>query len=166
MAPARLKELKIQLQELLNLGLIRPSYSPWGVPGKMVFSKINLHLGYHQLRIRVEDILKTVFWHIVDKDGIMVDSAKIEDVRDWPTPKLATEVRSFLGLAGYDRRFLEGFPKIVVPLTELTQKNLKFVWTDWCEKSFQELNQHLITAPVLTLPLDNEKFVVYSDATR
>ena len=104
--------------------------------------------------------------HIVDKDGIMVDPAKIEAVRDWPVPKSATEVRSFLGLAGYYRRFVEGFSKIAVPLTELTRKNQKFVWTDRCEKSFLELKQRLITAPVLTLPSDKEKFVVYCDASR
>ena len=102
----------------------------------------------------------------MDKDGIMVDPAKIEVVRDWPAPKSATEVRSFLGLAGYYRRFVEGFSKIAVPLTELTRKNQKFVWTDRCEKSFLELKQRLITAPVLTLPSDKEKFVVYCDASR
>ncbi|XP_060965428.1 uncharacterized mitochondrial protein AtMg00860-like [Cannabis sativa] len=90
----------------------------------------------------------------------MVDPAKIEAVWDWPTPKSATEVRSFLGLAGYYRRFIEGFLKIAVPLTELTRKNLKFVWTDRCEKSFLELKQCLITAPVLTLLSDEEKFVL------
>ncbi|XP_060972249.1 uncharacterized protein LOC133038183 [Cannabis sativa] len=68
--------------------------------------------------------------HIVDKDGIMVDPAKIEAVRDWPTPKSVTEVRSFLRLAGYYCQFVEGFLKITVPLTELTRKNLKFVWSD------------------------------------
>ena len=103
--------------------------------------------------------------HIVSKEGIKVDPAKIEAVRDWPRPKNASEVRSFLGLAGYYKRFVEGFSKITTSLTELTRKGQKFVWSDRCENSFQELKQRLITAPVLSLPTDQEKFVIYCDAS-
>uniref|UniRef100_A0A803Q2Y9 Uncharacterized protein n=1 Tax=Cannabis sativa TaxID=3483 RepID=A0A803Q2Y9_CANSA len=92
------------------------------------------------------------------KDVIMVDSTKIDFVRDWPTPKSATKVKSFLGLAGYYCQFVEGFLKIATPLAELTRKNLKFTRIDRCEKSLQELKQWLITTPILTLPSDKEKF--------
>ena len=77
-----------------------------------------------------------------------------------------TEVRSFLGLASYYRRFVEGFSKIATPLTELIRKSNRFEWTDHCEKSFQELKKRLITAPVLSLPVDDAKFVVYCDASK
>ena len=79
--------------------------------------------------------------HIVSSEGIRVDPAKIEAVLNWERPKTPTEVRSFMGLAGYYRRFVKDFSKIVVPLTKLTRKNVKFEWTDKCEKSFQELKQ-------------------------
>ena len=75
-------------------------------------------------------------------------------------------MQSFLGLASYYRRFVEGFSKIAAPMTELTRKNLKFVWSDKCEDSFQELKRRLITAPVLSLPSGKGKFVVYCDASR
>ena len=74
--------------------------------------------------------------HIIGKNGIMVDPNKIESVKNWPRPKSVTEIRSFLGLAGYYRRFVEGFSKLSMPLTELTKKNQRFVWSDKCETSF------------------------------
>ena len=77
-----------------------------------------------------------------------------------------TEVRSFLRLAGYYRKFVEGFSKIATFLTRLTRKNAKFQWDDDCEKSFQELKECLTSASVLTLPSGNEGLVVYSDASR
>ena len=100
----------------------------------------------HQLYAKFK---KCEFWlpevtflgHIVGADGIKVDPSKIEAVRDWPRPRNASEVRSFLGLAGYYRRFVEGFSKIAAPMTELTTKNLKFIWSDKCEDSFQELKR-------------------------
>ncbi|XP_062099838.1 uncharacterized mitochondrial protein AtMg00860-like [Humulus lupulus] len=87
-------------------------------------------------------------------------------MRDWPRPKSATEIRSFLGLAGYYWNFVEGFSRITTPQTELTRKNLKFIWLDRCENNFQELKQRLITALVTSLPSDQEKVVVYCDASR
>ena len=110
---------------------------------------------------------KVVFLgHVISAKGIYVDPQKIEAVVNWERPTNVTEVRSFLGLAGYYRRFVEGFSKIVTPLTRLTRKNAKFQWDDNCEKSFQELKACLTSAPVLTLPSGNEGFVVYSDASR
>ncbi|KAL5554469.1 hypothetical protein UlMin_041870 [Ulmus minor] len=256
MAPAELKELQIQLQELLDKGFIRPSYSPWGAPvlfvkkkdgtlrmcidyrelnkltiknkyplpriddlfdqlkGAANFSKIDLRSGYHQLRIKNNDVPKTAFrtryghyeflvmpfgltnapaafmdlmnrvfakyldkfiivfiddilvysktpeeheehlrvtlqllrdsrlyakfskcdfWlsevhflgHVVSKEGVSVDPAKVEAVSKWAAPTSVTEIRSFLGLAGYYRRFVEGFSKIAAPLTALTRKGKK-----------------------------------------
>ena len=90
--------------------------------------------------------------HIVGKDGIMVDPSKVEAVNNWPRPASVSKVWSFLGLASYYRRLVEGFSKIAVPLTELTRKSMRFSWSDRCEASFQELKQRLITAPVLSLP--------------
>ncbi|KAL0554256.1 hypothetical protein IC582_008173 [Cucumis melo] len=297
MAPAELKELKVQLQELLDKGFIRPSVSPWGAPvlfvkkkdgsmrlcidyrelnkvtvknryplpriddlfdqlqGAIVFSKIDLRSGYHQLRIKDEDVPKTAFrsryghyefivmsfgltnapavfmdlmnrvfrefldtfvivfiddiliyskteaeheehlrmvlqtlrdnklyakfskcefWlkqvsflgHVVSKAGVSVDPAKIEAVTDWTRPSTVSEVRSFLGLAGYYRRFVENFSRIATPLTQLTRKGAPFVWSKACEDSFQTLKQKLVTAPVLTVPDGSGSFVIYSDASK
>ncbi|KAL0549259.1 hypothetical protein IC582_013740 [Cucumis melo] len=297
MAPAELKELKVQLQELLDKGFIRPSVSPWGAPvlfvkkkdgsmrlcidyrelnkvtvknryplpriddlfdqlqGATVFSKIDLRSGYHQLRIKDEDVPKTAFrsryghyefivmsfgltnapavfmdlmnrvfrefldtfvivfiddiliyskteaeheehlrmvlqtlrdnklyakfskcefWlkqvsflgHVVSKDGVSVDPAKIEAVTGWTRPSTVSEVRSFLGLAGYYRRFVENFSRIATPLTQLTRKGAPFVWSKACEDSFQTLKQKLVTAPVLTVPDGSCSFVIYSDASK
>ncbi|KAL0553580.1 hypothetical protein IC582_007480 [Cucumis melo] len=297
MAPAELKELKVQLQELLDKGFIRPSVSPWGAPvlfvkkkdgsmrlcidyrelnkvtvknryplpriddlfdqlqGATVFSKIDLRSGYHQLRIKGEDVPKTAFrsryghyefivmsfgltnapavfmdlmnrvfrefldtfvivfiddiliyskteaeheehlrmvlqtlrdnklyakfskcefWlkqvsflgHVVSKAGVSVDPAKIEAVTGWTRPSTVSEVRSFLGLVGYYRRFEENFSRIATPLTQLTRKGTPFVWSKACEDSFQNLKQKLVTAPVLTVPDGSGSFVIYSDASK
>ncbi|KAL0543546.1 hypothetical protein IC582_018644 [Cucumis melo] len=297
MAPAELKELKVQLQELLDKGFIRPSVSPWGalvlfvkkkdgsmrlcidyrelnkvtvknryplpriddlfdqLQGATVFSKIDLRSGYHQLRIKDEDVPKTTFrfryghyefivmsfgltnapavfmdlmnrvfrefldtfvivfiddiliyskteaehekhlrmvlqtlrdnklyakfskcefWlkqvsflgHVVSKAGVSVDPAKIEAVTGWTRPSTVSEVRSFLGLAGYYRRFVENFSRIATPLTQLTRKGAPFVWSKACEDSFQNLKQKLVTTPVLTVPDGSGSFVIYSDASK
>lgn len=76
-----------------------------------------------------------------------------------------TEIRSFLGLGGYYRRFVQGFSSIVAPLTKLTRKGVPFVWTDQCETSFRELNKRLTTAPILTLPSCNGRCIVITDAS-
>ncbi|RVW80717.1 Retrovirus-related Pol polyprotein from transposon 17.6 [Vitis vinifera] len=269
MAPVELKELKVQLQELLDKGFIRPSVSPWGAPVLFVkkkdgsmrlcidyreLNKIDLRSGYHQLRVRGEDVPKTAFrtryghyeflvmpfgltnapaafmdlmnrvfkpyldqfvvvfiddilvysrsreeheghlsivlqtlrdkqlyaklkkcefWldrisflgHVVSNDGISVDPGKVDAVANWRRPSTVTEIRSFLGLAGYYRRFIEGFSKIALPLTKLTQKGVKFEWSDDCECSFQELKNRLVSAPILTIPSGSGGFVVYSDAS-
>ena len=97
--------------------------------------------------------------------GISVDPEKVKAVLEWPRPTNVTEIRSFLGLAGYYRRFVEGFSKIAVPLTRLTQKEVRFEWSDVCEKSFQLLKEKLISAPVLALLVSDQEFTVYSDAS-
>jgi hypothetical protein len=297
MAPAELKELKIQLQELVDKGFIRPSMSPWGAPvlfvkkkdgtlrlcidyrklnqvtvknkyplpriddlfdqlrGAKVFSKIDLRSGYHQLRIREPDIAKTAFrsryghyefvvmpfgltnapaafmdlmnrvfrpyldrfvivfiddilvyskseklhakhlrliletlrsaqlfakfskcefWldrvgflgHVISAGGVSVDPQKVEAVSNWGRPTSVTEIRSFLGLAGYYRRFVQDFSRIAAPLTRLTRKGVKFEWSEKCELSFQELKDRLTSAPVLALPDESGEYVIYCDASR
>ncbi|KAL4032858.1 hypothetical protein IC575_005941 [Cucumis melo] len=279
-APYRMswKELKVQLQELLDKGFIRPSVTPWGAPvlfvkkkdgsmrlcidyrelnkvtikncypltriddlfdklqGATVFSKIDLRSGYHKLRIRDSDIPKTTFrsryrhyefivmsfgltnspavfmdlmnrvfkdfldsfehlhqvletlrsnklyvkfskcefWlkkvtflgHVVSSEGVYVDPAKIEAVTNWPRPSTVSKIRSFLGLAGYYRMFVEDFSRIASPFTQLTRKGTPFIWSPACESSFQELKQKLVTAPVLTVPDGSWSFVIYSDASK
>jgi hypothetical protein len=95
-----------------------------------------------------------------------VDPEKVKAVLEWKQPTLALEIRSFLGLAGYYRRFIEGFSKIARPMTELLRKDTKFVWSEACERSFQELKRRLTSAPVLVLPDNQKSFVVYCDASR
>jgi hypothetical protein len=95
-----------------------------------------------------------------------VDPEKVKAVSEWKQPTSASEIRSFLGLAGYYRRFIEGFSKIVRPMTELLRKDTKFVWSEACERSFQELKRRLTSAPVLVLPDNQKSFVVYCDASR
>ncbi|GJW93821.1 putative reverse transcriptase domain-containing protein [Tanacetum coccineum] len=222
--------------------------------GSSVYSKINLRSGYHQLRVREEDIPKTAFrmryghyefqvmpfgltnapvvfmdlmnrvckpyldkfvivfiddiliysrneeehanhlriilellrkeklyakfskcdfWihivqflgHLIDSQGLHVDPAKIEAVKNWTSPTTPTEVRQFLGLAGYYRRFIKGFSKIAKPMTKLTQKNKNYIWSKEQESAFQLLKQKIYEAPILALPEGNYNFVVYCDAS-
>ena len=296
MDPTELKELKSQLQELLNKGFIRPSVSPWGAPvlfvkkkdGTLrmcinyrqinkvtmknryplsrvedlfdqlkeagVFSKIDPRSGYYQLRVKEVDVPKTAFrtryghyeflvmpfgltnapatfmdlmnrifrpyvdqfvvvfindilvyskdaqeheqhlrivletlrekklyaklskcdfWlkefsflgHIVSVEGIRVDPTKIEAVVNWKPPQNVTEVRSFLGLADYYRRFVRGFSVIASPLTKLLRKGIKFEWTEKCQDSFEQLKGMLVEAPVLTQPTSGKEYTLYSDAS-
>ena len=296
MAPLELKELNLQLQELLERGFIRPSVSPWGAPvlfvkkkdgtlrlcidyrqlnkltvknkyllpriddlfdqlkGASIFSKIDLRSGYHQLRIKDVDVHKMAFrtryghyeflvmpfgltnaqtafmdlmnrvfrsyvdqfvvvfidnilvyskdreshdthlqvvletlrkeqlygklskcefWmnevffleHIVSKEGIRVDPKKIEVVVEWKPPRNVTEVRSFLGLAGYYIRFVNGFSMTSAPMTKLLQKNVKYEWSEKCERSFDKLKAFLIEVSVLTQPICGREYGIFSDAS-
>ncbi|GJW69268.1 putative reverse transcriptase domain-containing protein [Tanacetum coccineum] len=232
LAPSEMKELSEHLKELSNKGFIRPSSSPWGasvlfvikkdgsiddlfdqLQGSNVYSKIDMRSGYHQLRVREEDIPKTAFktryghyefqvmpfgltnaptifmdlmnrvckpyldkfvivfiddiliysknkkehkehlkaiLELLKKDefqGIHVDPTKIESIKDWESPKMLTEIRQFLGLARYYRRFIEGFSKTAKSMTKLTQKGVKFDWRDKQEAAFQLL-KHKETDPM------------------
>ncbi|GJZ88120.1 putative reverse transcriptase domain-containing protein [Tanacetum coccineum] len=119
-----------------------------------------------QSRIPIIKIPKVQFLsHVIDSQGIHVDPAKIKSVKDWESPKTPTEIRQFLGLAGYYRRFIEGFSKIAKSMTKLTQKGVKFDWGDKQEAAFQLLKQKLCSAPILALPEGSEDFVVYCDAS-
>ena len=95
----------------------------------------------------------------------MVDPNKIKAVVNWDRPTNVSEVRSFFGLVGYYKRFVEGFSHIAAPLAQLTWKNVKFEWKEECEKNFQELKRGLVTSPVLTIFSSKGSFVIYSDAS-
>jgi hypothetical protein len=94
-----------------------------------------------------------------------VDPSKVKDVLSWKTPQNVSGIRSFLGLAGYYRRFIEGFSKISKPMTELLAKGNTYEWTPRCETSFQELKKRLTTAPVLTMADMKKPFLIYCDAS-
>ncbi|GJZ21685.1 putative reverse transcriptase domain-containing protein [Tanacetum coccineum] len=104
--------------------------------------------------------------HVVNRDGIHVDPSKVESVKNWKTPESSTEIRSFLGLVGYYRRFIENFSKIAKPLTLLTQKNKMYVWGDKQDEAFRILKEKLCNATVLALPDGPDDFVVYCDALK
>ncbi|KAK1616514.1 hypothetical protein QYE76_022031 [Lolium multiflorum] len=104
--------------------------------------------------------------HILSAGGIAVDPAKIKTVAEWKAPTTQTEVRAFLGLAGYYRRFVEGFSSIARPMTQLLKKDKKFEWTEKCEESFQQLKLRLTTAPILIMPDITKPFDVYCDASK
>ncbi|GKB52939.1 putative reverse transcriptase domain-containing protein [Tanacetum coccineum] len=104
--------------------------------------------------------------HVVNCDGIYVDPNMVESVKNWKTLESSTEIRSFLGLAGYYQRFIENFSKIAKPLTLLTQKNKAYVWGDKQDEAFQILKEKLCNAPVLALPDGPDDFVVYCDASK
>ena len=95
----------------------------------------------------------------------MVHPAKISAVMQWEVPRTPTEIRSFLGLAGYYRRFIQDFSKIALPLTLLTKKSAAFSWGDEQQRAFEDLRRRLCEAPILTLPEGMEDMVVYCDAS-
>jgi hypothetical protein len=104
--------------------------------------------------------------HVISAGGIFVDLKKVEVVLKWERLTNVTEIWSFLGLMGYCRRFIEGFSIIASPLTKLTRKEVKFIWSKEYEESFQELKKRLTSALVLAIPLGIEVFMVYSDASK
>ncbi|WMV18946.1 hypothetical protein MTR67_012331, partial [Solanum verrucosum] len=169
MAPIELRELKSQLQELLEKDDI------------LIFSRSSEDHDKH-LRIVLKilkekefyaKLSKCEFWldevaflgHVVSTEGVKVDPSKMQAVVEWRPPKSSTEVRSFLGLAGYCRRFVKGFSIIASPLTKLLQKEVKFIWDDKCQESFETLKSLLTQAPILTLPIEGKDYVVYNDAS-
>jgi hypothetical protein len=134
---------------------------------RLVLQRLREHKLYAKLS-------KCEFWidevpflgHVISMGGIAVDPGKVKDVLDWVVPQTVKEVRSFLGLAGYYRRFIENFSKIAKPLTSFLEKGVDFSWTDERQKAFEELRKRLTTAPVLTLPDQSKRFTVYYDASR
>ncbi|GJW25519.1 putative reverse transcriptase domain-containing protein [Tanacetum coccineum] len=172
-----MQELSAKLQELQDKGFIRPSHSSWGAHVLFVKKKDGA------LRMLVLELLKKEelytkfsnceFWlqevqflgHMVNQNGIYVDPSKIEVVKNWKAPTTPSKIRSFLGLAGYYRRFIANFSKIAKPLTSLTQKNKKYEWGMEQEEAFHTLKDNLCNAPILLFPDGVEDFVVYRDAS-
>ncbi|GKC59993.1 reverse transcriptase domain-containing protein, partial [Tanacetum coccineum] len=107
--------------------------------------------------------LKELQDKVINGNGIHVDPSKIEAVKNWKAPRTSTEVRSFLGLAGYYRRFIKNFSKIAKSLTILTQKSKSFDWGEEQELAFRTLKDKLYSVPVLALPDGAKYFVLFSD---
>jgi hypothetical protein len=120
---------------------------------RLVLEKLREHQLYAKFG-KCEFWLKEVRFlrHVISGEGITVDPSKVVAVTDWEAPTTVKEIRSFLGLAGYYRRFIENFSKIAKPMTELLKKETKFIWTEDCEANFQELKKRLVIAPMLILP--------------
>ncbi|GJX73173.1 putative reverse transcriptase domain-containing protein [Tanacetum coccineum] len=135
LAPSGMKKLSEQLQELSDKGFIRPSSSPWGAP-VLLSPASSTGRGYSK-----NGIQNSFLSHMIDSEGIHIDPAKIESIKDQASPKTPTEIRQLLGLAGYYRKFIEGFSGISKSMTKLTH------------------------APILALPEGNKDFVVYCDAS-
>eukprot|EP00253_Pinus_taeda_P017918 PITA_17918 len=104
--------------------------------------------------------------HIITKEGIAVDPEKIKTIMEWPTPKDVADIRSFMGLAGYYRRFVEGFSRVAYPITSLQKKGKVFKWTADCQRSFEQLKHLLTTAPVLCVADPEKEYVVCTDASK
>jgi hypothetical protein len=103
--------------------------------------------------------------HTISQDGVSVDPEKVQEVMDWKPPTTVRQVQSFLGLAGYYRRFIPDFSRIAKPMTELLKKGVKYGWSQKCEDAFHTLRQHLTTAQVLAQPDNTKPFEVYCDAS-
>ena len=104
--------------------------------------------------------------HVVSASGMSVDPKKVEAVMSWEKPKSVFEIRSFLGLAGYYKRFIEDFSRLVTPITRLTRKKVKFEWNDLCEKAFQELKRRLTSSPIMIVSERGQRYTIYCDASK
>ena len=104
--------------------------------------------------------------HVVSEQGIEPDPGKIKAVSEWPSPTCIKELQSFLGLAGYYRRFVKNFARIASPMTELLKKDTPYSWSEQCEQAFQSLKNRLITAPILVAPDPDKSFRIHSDASQ
>ncbi|GJZ81489.1 putative reverse transcriptase domain-containing protein [Tanacetum coccineum] len=131
--------------------------------GSSVYSKKDFRSGYHQLRNKKEheEHLKAILELLKKEEfqGIHVDPAKIESIKDWASPKTPTEIRQFLGLARYYQRFIEGFSKIAKSMTKLTHKGVKFDWGDKAEAVFHMIKKKLCSVPILTLLEESKDFI-------
>jgi ribonuclease HI len=134
---------------------------------RLVLQKLREHQMYAKFS-KCDFWLKEVSFlgHIITNGGIAVDLSKVRDVLNWSLPNNVPEIRSFLGLVGYYCRFIEGFSKIVKPLTTLLEKGKEFKWDEKCQASFEELKKRLTTTPVLIMPDIHKGFDVYCDASQ
>jgi len=103
--------------------------------------------------------------HYISKEGIETDPKKIEAVKNWPIPTSVKQVRHFMGLAGYYRKFIRGFADLARPLTELTKETVPYEWTPHCQQAFDKLKEALMSAPILQTPNYDKDFVVTTDAS-
>jgi hypothetical protein len=103
--------------------------------------------------------------HIITAEGITIDPSKVEEVLDWKSPRSVTQICSFLGLAGYYRRFIPNISKVTKPMTKLLEKEVKFKWSLQCEEAFLTLKKLLTTTPVLAQPDIEKLFNLYCDAS-
>ncbi|GJV53874.1 putative reverse transcriptase domain-containing protein [Tanacetum coccineum] len=155
LALSKMKELSDQLKELSDKGFIRPSSSPWGAPVLFVKKKD----GSFRMCIDYQELNK-----LTVKNRYPLP--RIDDLFDQlQGSSVYSKIDLQSGLAGYYRRFIEGFSKITKPMTKLTQNKVKFVWGDKQEASFQLLKQKLCSAPILALPEGSEDFIAYCDAS-
>nr|GEV80022.1 putative reverse transcriptase domain-containing protein [Tanacetum cinerariifolium] len=149
LSPSEMKDLSDQLKELSDKGFIRPSSSPWGAPVLFVKKKdgsLRMRIDYRELNkltvknryplLRIDDLFDQLQSYVIDIQGIHVDPAKIESIKDWASPMTPTNIHQFLGLAGYYRRFIEGFLMIAKSMTKPTQKGVKFDWDEKQEAAF------------------------------
>ena len=131
-----------------------------------VFSRLrtaNLKLKAKKCHMFQEEV--AFLGHIVSADGVRCDPAKVSAVRNWEVPKTVLELRSFLGLASYYRRFIEGFSSIAGPLHELLKKNKVFQWSEECQNAFDILKDKLTSAPVLAYPRGGGNFILDTDCS-
>jgi hypothetical protein len=132
----------------------------------LVLQKLRENQLYAKLN-KCEFWLKEVSFlgHIISEEGISIDPSNVKDVLSWKTPQNVSDIRSFLGLAGYYRRFIEGFSKVSKSMTELLVKGKTFEWTSRREAGVQELKIRLTTALVLTMHDVEKSFSIYCDAS-
>ena len=103
--------------------------------------------------------------HVISENGVATDPSKIQAVQDWPVPTNITEVRSFIGLCSYCRRFVQDFARVAEPLHKLTGKRARFEWDDTCQGAFEELKYRLISSPILAMPQDEGEYRLDTDAS-
>ncbi|XP_070039365.1 uncharacterized protein [Nicotiana tomentosiformis] len=160
MAPPESKEQKEQLKDLLEKGFIRPNVPPCG-PSPLCKEE---RCVTKDCQFLLESV--TFLGDVISTEGIKVDPQNIAAVKNRPKPTTPTTIHSFLSLARYYWKFVEGFSTLASLLTKLTQQAVKFQWSDACERSFQELKSRLTTAPMWTQQEGTDEFVVYCDASR
>uniref|UniRef100_A0A2N9I4H1 Reverse transcriptase/retrotransposon-derived protein RNase H-like domain-containing protein n=1 Tax=Fagus sylvatica TaxID=28930 RepID=A0A2N9I4H1_FAGSY len=151
--PEETKELQRQVEDLMSKGYVRESMSPCAVPVLLVPKKD----GTWRMCV---DCRADQQYH-----GIEVDEEKVKAIKEWPTPKSITEVRSFHGLASFYRRFVKDFSTLAAPLTEIIKKNVGFHWGADQDNAFATIKERLCSAPVLALPNFNKAFEIECDAS-
>ncbi|KAJ8360626.1 hypothetical protein SKAU_G00171510 [Synaphobranchus kaupii] len=168
MSPAKRLVAEEKVKEMAAAGVIEPSDSPWAAPAVLVQKKS----GPRQAGLRLNPKKCQLLWretaflgHIISERGVATDPSKVAAVRDWPVPGNVGELRSFLGLASYYRRFVRDFATPASPLHRLTDKCRPFVWQEGQSMAFDQLRAALTEAPVLAYPDAQRPFIVDTDAS-